>query len=72
MTEAVIVNVKNNAVSLPRAWKGARVLVRVSGNTATITKVGSSKTIFNNAEINALRALGKKVSAATVRKALSK
>ena len=72
MTEATIINVKNNAVTLPKAWKGAKVLIRVSGNTATITKVRSSKTIFSNAEIKALRTLGKKVSKATVQKALSR
>jgi hypothetical protein len=71
MTEAVITKIKNNAVTLPKTWKGARVFLRVSGNSATITKVRSSKTIFTDKEVAMLRTLGKKVSRATLRKALS-
>ena len=71
MTQAVITNIKNNSVTLPKAWKGARVFLRVSGNTATITKVGSSKTVFTDKEVEMLRTLGKKVSKSTLRKAMS-
>lgn len=72
MTSAILTEIKNNTVALPKAWKGAKVLVRVSGNTATITKVTSSKTVFTKADVRALRRLGKKVSGATVRRALAR
>lgn len=71
MTQATITKVKNNTVSLPKTWKDARVFIRVTGNTATITKVSASKTIFTKAEIKAFRKLGKKVTKPMLAKAIS-
>ncbi|OGG79301.1 hypothetical protein A3A39_01890 [Candidatus Kaiserbacteria bacterium RIFCSPLOWO2_01_FULL_54_13] len=70
MTTAVITKIKNDSVPLPKGWRGSRVLVRVTGNTATITKVPKSKTIFTDGDIRALRMLGANVSKQTLAKAL--
>jgi hypothetical protein len=70
MTEALITKVKNNSVSLPKNWKGARVFVRTQGNTATITKIPLSKKVFNEVDVKKLRLLGKKVTKSTLNKAL--
>ncbi len=70
MTQATITKVKNQTITLPKTWKGSSVLVRVSGDTATITKVKASKNIFSPAEVKSLRRLGRKISKATLKKAL--
>ena len=70
MTQAVITKIKNNSVPLPKGWKGMRVLVRVTGNTATVTKVSGSKTVFTGADMRALRMLGANVSKQMLAKAL--
>ena len=70
MTQALITIIKDASVALPKAWKGARVFVRVTGSTATITKIPSTKTIFAKAEIKTLRKLGKRIAKTTVSKAL--
>jgi len=71
MTQAVITKLKNTSLALPKTWQGARVLLRVTGNTATVTKVPKSKTIFTSGEIRALRKLGGKITKSTVTKALA-
>lgn len=70
MTQATITTIRNTSVALPKTWKGAKVLVRVRDNTATITKVPMSKNIFTESEIESLRTLGAKVTKQTMDKAL--
>lgn len=70
MIQAVITTIKDNSVALPKTWKGAKVFFRVTGNTATITKVPSSKIIFTESEVKNLRKLGKKITKAALNKAL--
>ena len=72
MTEAVITKMKTQSITLPKAWKGKQVLMRVSGDMATITKLSSSPQIFSKSEIDSLRKLGRKITKSTLRKALSK
>ncbi|MDP2704604.1 MAG: hypothetical protein Q8P01_05360 [bacterium] len=62
MTQAIITTIRNTSIALPKTWKGARVLVRVRDNTATITKVPMSKNIFTESEMKSLRVLGAKVT----------
>lgn len=70
MTQAIITTVRNASIALPKTWKGARVLVRVRDNTATITKVPTSKNIFTESEIESLRTLGAKITKQILGKAL--
>ncbi|MEK7617877.1 MAG: hypothetical protein AAB410_01915 [Patescibacteria group bacterium] len=72
MTEAVITKLKSDTITLPKTWKGSRVLLRVTGNTATITKLKKSGDIFSKSQVAAMRGLGKKISKATLKKALAK
>ena len=72
MTEAVITKLKKDFITLPKSWKGSRVLLRVAGNTATITKLKKSGNIFSRAEIKAMRGLGKSISRADLKRALAK
>jgi hypothetical protein len=60
MTEAVITQIKDSSITLPKNWKGSRVLLRVTGNTATLTKLKKNGPIFSRSEIKAMRSLGKK------------
>jgi len=71
MTQAVITKLKTQNISLPKTWMGKRVLVRVTDNTATITKLNDSPTIFSKTDIEALRTLGKKVNKSILKKALA-
>ena len=70
MTQATITTIKNSSISLPKTWKGARVFVRIRGNSATITKVPSSRNIFTTSEIKSLRRLGKKITKSVLAKAI--
>ena len=73
MTQAVITKVKNNAVYLPKTWKDSRIFVRITDNTATITRLPSPKikTIFTQTDIRAMRKLGTKISKSVLAKARS-
>jgi hypothetical protein len=71
MTQATITKIRNNSVILPKTWKGSRVLLRVTDNTATITKIKKTKNIFSDPEIQALRKLGAKIKKSTLKKALA-
>lgn len=70
MTQATMVKIKDDSITLPKAWKGSKVFLRVTGNTATITKLEDSKTIFSQNEISLFRKLGKKINQSTLKKAL--
>lgn len=70
MTQATITKIDKGSVSLPKAWKGSRVLLRVTGNRATITKLGSTSAIFSADEKKALRKLGSKITQSDLKKAL--
>ncbi len=72
MTQATITKIKNQTITLPKAWKGSNVLVRVTGDTATITKLKKSGNIFSASEVKDLRKLGKKVGNKMIKKALAK
>lgn len=72
MTEAVITKLRSDSITLPKTWRGSRVFLRVTGNTATITKLKKTGDIFSPLEIKALRSLGKKISKADLKKALGK
>lgn len=72
MTQAVITKMKNQSINLPKAWKGERVLVRITDDTATITKIPSSKNIFTREEIKSMRSFGKKISKSILREAITK
>ncbi|OGE81427.1 MAG: hypothetical protein A3H72_01160 [Candidatus Doudnabacteria bacterium RIFCSPLOWO2_02_FULL_48_8] len=72
MTQAVITKIKSNSILLPKTWKGSKVLLRITDNTATITKVPKTSNIFSLQEIKAWRRLGKKVAKSTLNKALAK
>jgi hypothetical protein len=69
MTQATITKVGSKAL-LPKTWRGARVLVRVTGNTATVTKIPKSQKVFSDADIRALRSLGAKISKRTLANAV--
>jgi hypothetical protein len=72
MTQAIITTVKKDSITLPKTWKGSKVFLRVTGNTATITKLGASEVLFTADEIKVLRKLGRNVPQNIVRKALKK
>lgn len=72
MTQATVTKIRNNSVILPKAWKGSKVLLRVTGNTATITKLEKTDNIFSQSEISSLRKLGQKIKPSTVKKTLAK
>lgn len=72
MTQAIITKIKNQTITLPKNWKGSRVLLRVTGNNATITKLKTSGNIFSESEIKALRKLGSKINKTVLKKALAK
>ncbi len=48
MIEATTTVIKNNSITLPKTWTGARVLVRINANTATITKIEPPKVPIRN------------------------
>lgn len=70
MTQAIITRIKKDYITLPKTWKGSKVFFRVTGNTATVTRLEDSKVIFSQSEINALRKLGKKINPALLKKVL--
>jgi len=72
MTQAVITKIKKDSITLPKTWGGSKVFLRVTGNTATITKVEDSDVIFSSGEIKDLRKLGGKVPKSVLKKALKK
>ena len=72
MTETVITKIKDDSITLPKTWKGSKVLLRITDNTATITKLNKTRTIFSRTEIKRLRDLGKKVSQSGLKKAFGK
>jgi len=72
MTQAVITKVKNRGINLPKGWTGKRVLVRISDDTATITKVPNSGNIFTKEEIDSIRTFGKKITKSTLKEAIVK
>lgn len=67
----MITKIKNNSITLPKTWQKANVFLRITDNTATITKIPKSKTIFNQTEIKSLRKLGKKITRSIIARALS-
>ncbi len=72
MTTATITKIENQTITLPKAWKGRRVLLRITDNIATITRISASPNVLSAMEINLLQKLGKNISPQTVKKALAK
>ena len=72
MTEALMTKMKTQSINLPKNWKGKQVFVRITDDTATITKVSNSSNIFSKSEISSMRALGEKINKSLLKKALLK
>ncbi len=70
MTQAIITKIDKGSVALPKAWKGSKVFLRVTGDRATITRLNNSKAIFSADEVKDLRKLGNKVSESVLKKFL--
>jgi hypothetical protein len=71
MTEAVVTKIKSNSITLPKTWQGSKVLLRITGNTATITKIKKTDRIYSPSEIRSWRRLGKAITKSTLKKALA-
>lgn len=71
MTQAIITKIKSNSIVLPKTWRGSKVLLRITDNTATITKLKKSEKIFSSSEVRIWRRLGKNLNKSTIRKALA-
>ncbi len=71
MTQAIVTTIKSSSINLPKTWQGSKVLLRITGDTATITKIKKTERIYSASEIQSWRRLGKAVTKSALKKALS-
>lgn len=71
MTQATITKIKSNSITLPKTWRGSKVFLRITGNTATITKIKKTDKIYSPSEIRTWRRLGRVITKSALKKALA-